>query len=209
MLKVLLIDDHQIVREGLKKLIAQSFGAVTFGEAADGKAALTMFDKTRWDVVLLDLTLPNRDGLDLLQQMKSRTTGVPVLILSALAEKEVAHRVLKAGAAGFVPKETCSEDLVQAIRKVLAGGRYVSASLAEEIAFSFSKDKSEPHNTLSDREYLVLKMMASGNSVTDIARSLCLSPKTISTYRAHILRKLNVTTNAALIRYALKRGLVE
>jgi two-component system invasion response regulator UvrY len=210
MLRVLLADDHQIVRDGLKKLITDNLGKVVFGDAADGVAALVAFDKERWDLVLLDLTLPKRNGLQVLGEMKARKPEVPVLIVSALAEEEVGLRVLKAGAAGFVPKESDPGEIVRAIRKAITGSRYISPAMAEIMAMNLSGNEPEkPHQKLSDREYTVMKMIGSGSSPAEIAKALCISVKTVTTYRAHILQKMNLRGNAELIRYALQNGIVE
>lgn len=209
MLKILFADDHAIVREGIKRLIAQNLGVCTLVEAADGQTALVEFDKQAWDIVLLDLGLPGRSGLEVLREMKLRKPATRVLVLSALAENELGRRVLKSGAAGFLAKESCAEELVRAIRKVLAGGRYISANMAEQLASEIGKEVDRPHEKLSDREYTVFKMIGCGNTITEIARNLCLSPKTISTYRAQILQKMQMTANAEMIRYAVKNGIVE
>jgi two-component system, NarL family, invasion response regulator UvrY len=209
MLKILLADDHAVVREGLKRLIAQHFGGCTVAEATNGHEALATFDKNAWDLVLLDIGLPGRSGLEVLREMKLRRPEVRVLIFSALAENELGQRILKSGGSGFLAKENCAEELVRAIRKVLAGGRYISANLAEHLALNLGRTAVEPHETLSDREYVVFKMIGNGSSVTEIAHSLCLSPKTITTYRAHILHKMSMSTNADMIRYAVKNHIVE
>lgn len=208
MLRILLADDHHIVRDGMKKLIAEQLGRTTFGEAADGRAALALFDKERWDMVLLDLTLPERDGLQVLEEMKARKPQTPVLVLSALAEDEVAFRVLKAGASGFISKESTPDEITRALRKVLSGARYVSARLAEKMVMNIgAKETDKPHEKLSDREYTVLKMLGRGSTPTEIAKALCISVKTVSTYRAHILQKMQFRGNAELIRYAVQNGI--
>jgi DNA-binding NarL/FixJ family response regulator len=209
MLRILLADDHHIVRDGIKKLIAEQLGKATIGEAADGRTALTLFDKEHWDLVLLDLTLPERDGLQVLEEMKARKPQIPVLILSALAEDEVAVRVLKAGAVGFISKESPPDEIARALRKALSGTRYVSARLAEKMVMNIgTKDTSKPHEKLSDREYTVMKMLGRGDTPTEIAKALCISVKTVSTYRSHILQKMQFRGNAELIRYAVQNGIV-
>jgi DNA-binding NarL/FixJ family response regulator len=210
MLRVLLVDDHQIVRDSIKRLLADNFGAIAFGEASDGKAALTLFDKEPWDLVLLDMTLPQRNGLEVLQEMRTRNPKAPVLILSALSEDEVGLRVVKTGAAGFVSKETNPEEIVRAVHKAISGRRYISSRLAEKMAVKFGTDyEGKPHEQLSDREYTVLKMIGSGASVTEIGKTLCISVKTVSTYRARILEKMQLRGNAEMIRYAIRNGIVE
>lgn len=208
MLSILLADDHAVVREGIKRILAQSFGSATVVEVGTGPAALQAFDRQVFDIVLLDLGLPERSGLDVLREMKARTPEARILVLSALEENEVGQRVLKSGASGFLAKESSPEELVRAIRKVMSGARYISSSLAEHLAGAVASETRAPHETLSDREYVVFQMIAGGKSVTEIARSLCLSPKTVTTYRAQILRKMNMTTNADMIRYAVKNEIV-
>lgn len=210
MFKILLVEDHSIVREGIKRLLPLQLGPCTFHEVSTGRSALADFSLHHWDIVLLDLALPDRSGLDVLSEMKARNPEAKILVLSALSETEVGQRVLKAGANGFLAKESTAEELVRAVRRVTGGMRYISTQLAEHLVGDLSKnDIDAPHEVLSDREYLVLKALGAGKSVTQIARSLCLSPKTISTYRAHVLRKLKVKTNADLIRYVLNHRLLD
>ncbi len=210
MLKVLLVDDHELIRAGLKQLLHTTLGNIMIGEARTAEAAMTLLDKQAWDLTITDITLPGRSGLDLLTEFKNLRPSMPVLVLSVLSEDEVAVRVLKAGASGFVHKETSGEELVKAVRKVLAGGKYVSASLAEKLASQVAAPSLEaPHKKLSDREYVVMTMLASGTTLTQIGRILSLSIKTISTYRSRVLQKLQLENNAELTRYALKHGLLE
>ena len=209
-LHILLADDHPMMRQALKKFIAARFSKVQFTEVSDGKNALTEFGKREWDLVLLDLTLPEREGLDVLQEMKARNPRVPVLVLSGQCENEMGMRVLKSGAAGFVSKASAPEEIVTAIRKALSGNRYISLKLADKIASRFGQEQPDrPHEKLSDREYTVLKMIGSGKSVTEIGEALFLSSKTISTYRARILEKMDMTTNADLVRYAVQHRIIE
>ncbi len=193
MIKVVVVDDHAVVREGLKRIVSESGGMVVSGEAADGQEAMRVIKSEPCDVVLLDISMP-----------------LPVLVLSMHPEDQYAVRVLRAGAAGYVTKESAPAKLVQAIRKVVRGGKYVSPSLAERLVFDLGTDTDKaPHESLSDREYQVLCMIASGKTVTQIADVLALSVKTISTYRVRILEKLKMKNNAELTRYAIKEGLVD
>lgn len=210
MIKVCVVDDHAVVREGLKRIIAENPGMAVTAEAGDGHEALRILKSEPCDVVLLDITMPNKSGLDVLKELHAESPRLPVLVLSMHAEDQYAVRVLRAGAAGYLTKETAPAKLVQAIRKVIRGGKYVSSTLAEKLVFDLGGDPSKaPHEVLSDREYQVLCMIASGKTVTDIAEELALSVKTISTYRVRILEKLNMKNNAELTRYAIKEGLVD
>ena len=210
MLKLLLVDDHELIRAGLKQLLQASLGHLIVGEARNADEAILLLDQQAWDIAITDITMPGRSGLDLLVELKKLRPELPVLVLSVLSEDEVAVRVLKSGAAGFVHKETSGEELVKAVRKVIAGGKYVSPSLAEKLALRITAPETEePHKKLSDREYVVMTMLATGTSLTQIGKILALSIKTISTYRSRILSKLHMETNADLTRYALKHRLVE
>jgi two-component system invasion response regulator UvrY len=207
--KLLIADDHEIVRKGLHKILAESDAWISVDEAADGQEALNRVLKGSYDLVLLDISMPGRGGLDVLKEIKGHLPRLPVLMLSIHPEKEYALRSLRAGASGYLTKDNASEELVRAMRKVLSGGRYVSASLAEKIAFDMEADTGKPlHETLSDREYQVLRMIASGKTVSEIARELSLSVKTISTYRSRILEKMRAKNNAELTRYAFENGLI-
>jgi len=209
MIRVLIVDDHAIVRRGLRELLSDEFRGAAFGEASTAQQALEQLWKQKWDVALLDITLPGRSGLDLLKEFKAARPKLPVLILSAHPEDQFAVRVLKAGAEGYLTKESAPEELVKAIRKILAGGRYVSPTLAEKLALGVRKDSTRaPHETLSDREYEIMCCIASGKTVTEIAGELSLSPKTISTYRARILEKLGVRNSAEIVQYATQNNLL-
>jgi len=209
MIKILIVDDHAILRRGLRALLSDEFHGAAFGEASNARQALEQLRKEKWDVALLDITMPGKSGLELLKEFKAARPKLPVLILSAHAEDQFAIRVLKAGAGGYLTKESAPEELAKAIRKVLAGGQYVSPALAEKLALRVRKDiKLTPHETLSDREYDVMSRIASGKTVTEIAGDLSLSPKTISTYRARVLEKLGVKNSAAIVQYAIRNGLV-
>jgi DNA-binding NarL/FixJ family response regulator len=209
MIRILIVDDHAIVRRGLRELLSDEFRGASFGEASTAQQALEQVWKKEWDVALLDITLPGRSGLDLLKEVKAARPKLPVLILSVHPEDQFAVRVLKAGAGGYLTKESAPEELVNAVRKILAGGQYVSPTLAEKLALGLRKDSTRaPHETLSDREYEIMCCIASGKTVTEIAGDLSLSAKTISTYRARLLEKLRVKNNAEIIRYAIRNGLV-
>ena len=209
MIKILIVDDHAILRRGLRALLSDEFHGAIFAEASDARQALEHLRAQRWDVALLDITMPGKSGLELLKEFKAARPKLPVLILSAHAEDQFAIRVLKAGAGGYLTKESAPEELAKAIRKVLAGGQYVSPALAERLALRVRKDITlTPHETLSDREYNVMSRIAAGKTVTEIAGELSLSPKTISTYRARVLEKLGVKNSAAIVQYAVRNGLV-
>jgi len=209
MIRILIVDDHAILRRGLRALLSDEFHGAAFGEASNARQAMEELRKDKWDVALLDITLPGKSGLDLLKEFKAARPKLPVLILSAHPEDQFAVRVLKAGAGGYLTKESAPEELAKAIRKILAGGRYVSPALAEKLASRVTKDLTRtPHETLSDREYEIMCLIASGKTVTEIAGELSLSPKTISTYRARVLEKLGVKNSAAIVQYAVRNGLV-
>jgi two-component system invasion response regulator UvrY len=209
-LKILIADDHPVFRRGLKQIIEETPDLVVTGEATDGAEALIKARVGDYDVVLLDITMPHKSGLDALCQFTRERPALPVLMLSMHPEEQYAVRSLRAGAAGYLTKESAPEELVAAIRKVSAGGKYVSASLAEHLASIVLDERAlPPHETLSRREYQVMCLIASGNTVSGIARELALSVKTVSTYRARILEKLQVKNNAELMRYATQNQLVE
>jgi two-component system, NarL family, invasion response regulator UvrY len=210
MLKLLLVDDHELIRAGLKQVLFTGLGNITVGEAKNAEEAMSLIEQQQWDLAITDITMPGRSGLDLLLEFKNLRPEMPVLVLSVLSEDEVAVRVLKSGAAGFIHKETSGDELVRAVRKVMGGGKYVSPTLAEKLALRITAPEvEEPHRKLSDREYVVMKMLASGTTLTQIGRILSLSIKTISTYRSRILDKLKLENNAELTRYALRHKLVE
>ena len=210
MLKILLVDDHELLRAGLKQILHAGLGTITVGEAKNAEEAMSLLAQQTWDLAITDITMPGRSGLDLLLEFKNLRPEMPVLVLSVLSEDEVGMRVLKSGAAGFVHKETSGDELVKAVRKVLAGGKYISSSFAEKLALRVTSPQTdEPHKKLSDREYVVMTMLASGTTLTQIGKILSLSIKTISTYRSRIMQKLRLENNAELTRYALKHRLVE
>jgi len=209
-MRILITDDHALIRMGLKQLIQAGFGKAVVGEAANAGEALEQIGGNEWDAVVLDITMPGRSGIDILRDIKMLRPKLPVLILTACSEDEFAMRVLKAGAAGFVRKEMAPSELINAIKKVVAGGKYISQSLAEKLASKLNQDIEIPvHETLSDREYEVMRLLAKGNTPSEVAKMLSLSVKTVSTYRTRLLEKLNLRSNAELTYYAIKNGLVE
>lgn len=208
-MRILITDDHAVVRQGLKLILADHFKRAVFGEAQNAQEALDRIWKEKWDVVILDITMPGRSGLEVLKEIKRSRPKLPVLVLSMHPEDQFAVRMLKTGAAGYLTKESAGEELVGAINKVMAGGRYISPSLAERMASYLDIDVHKaPHERLSDREFLILRMIASGKSVGQIAKELSLSVSTVSTYRARILEKTDMKNNAELTSYAVQRGLV-
>jgi len=207
--RVMIVDDHAVVRQGVKQILADAFDKATFGEAQNEHELLELVASERWDIVVLDLTMPGGSGLEALKQIKHDHPQLPVLILSMYPEDQYAVRTIKAGAAGYLNKESAPEELVQAIRKVLHGGEYISASVADELVLYVRHEDNQPvHKHLSDREYQVLCLIASGKEVKEISTELALSAKTISTYRARLLEKMNMKTNAELTHYAIQNGLV-
>jgi two-component system, NarL family, invasion response regulator UvrY len=209
MLKILLADDHAVVRQGVKQILVEAFAQAIFGEAQNAHQLLELVHTERWDVVVLDLTMPGGSGLDVLKQIKQDHPQLPVLILSMYPEDQYAVRTLRAGAAGYLNKESAPEELVLALHKILEGGEYISASVADELVLHARQiDDRPPHEHLSDREYQVLCLIASGKEVKEISTELSLSAKTISTYRARLLEKMNMKTNAELTHYAIQNSLV-
>jgi DNA-binding NarL/FixJ family response regulator len=209
-MKVLIADDHPVVRHGLKQILSADPDVIVVGEARNGNETLELARKLEWDVAVLDFSMPGRSGLELLAEIKREFPQRPVLVLSMHPEELHARRVLKAGGAGYMNKETAGEELAAAIRKVMGGGKYVSASLAEKLAVELAPDAQKPpHETLSDREYRVMWLLASGKPINRIAKEMFLSPSTVSTYRVRILRKLGLGTNAELVHYAVKHQLIE
>jgi DNA-binding NarL/FixJ family response regulator len=210
MLRVLIADDHAVVRQGLRQILGEIPELGTVGEAGNGQDTLNMVRAEPWDVLVLDMSMPGRGGLDILRDVRRERPQVRVLVLSMHPEDQFAVRMLKAGASGYMTKESAPEELVAAVRKIITGGKYVSASLAEKLAFDMDRDSDRPlHESLSDREFQVLRLLASGRTVQQIADELMLSAKTISTYRARVLEKLKMKTNAELIYYAIQNRLVE
>lgn len=210
MTRFLIADDHSVVRRGLVQILSESFSGAVFGEAASAEEILRKIREQKWNLLTLDIGLPGRSGLDILHDIRNAYPWLPVLILSVHPEGQYARRVLKAGAAGYLSKDAVPNELVDAVRKILRGGRYVSPSLAEQLATDVAVDvQKPPHDALSNRELEVLRMMASGKTITQIADALALSPKTVSTYRSRILEKMKMTTTAELIRYAVEKHLID
>jgi two-component system invasion response regulator UvrY len=210
MIKILIADDHAIVRRGLKQILAETPDMIVVDEASNGHEVLTKVMQHDYSVILLDISMPGKSGLDVLKELKNERPKLPVLILSMYPEEQYAVRVLRAGASGYLTKEGAPEELIYAIRKVVQGKKYVSASLAEKLVFDLDGDSQKPlHESLSDREFQVLCMIASGKTVSDISEELALSVKTISTYRTRLLEKMKMKNNAELTHYAVQNHLVE
>lgn len=210
MKNILLIDDHEVVRSGIKRIFDKQPGLVTFGEASTAAEAFQRVREHVWDIVVLDLSLGGRDGLEVLKEMKQIRPKLPVLILSMHAEELFARRALKAGADGYITKSSPRAELATAINKVINGGRYVSSALAEKLAIDLRRDQDRPpHELLSDREFEVMRLIASGKTVSEVASTLNLSVGTISTYRSRILEKMAMRTNAELTHYAIQNNLVD
>lgn len=210
MTRILIADDHAIVRRGLKQIVEEASDITIAGEAANSHEVLSQIQAKRYDVLVLDITMPGRSGLDILKDIKQVRPQLPVLVLSMHSEDQFAARVLKAGASGYLPKESAPEELVKAIRKVMSGGKYISAGQAEKLVSLFdSTSHDAPHEALSNREFDVLRRIASGRTVSQIGEEMNLSVKTISTYRTRILEKMNMTTSAELTHYAIRNGLVD
>ncbi len=209
-MRVLIADDHAVFRRGLKETLAEAFSRVTFGEARTAQETLEHVRGQDWDVVILDISMPGKSGLDILDDLKRLRPKLPILLLSMHPEQQFARRALKSGAAGYLTKDSVPDELKVAVKKIAAGGRYVSATLAEKLAVDLREGAETPlHELLSDREFQVMRMIASGKTVKEIAENLSLSVKTVSTYRARILEKTGMKSNAELIRYALQSQLVD
>ena len=208
-MRILIADDHAVVRHGLKQILADDFKKAEFGEARNGTEALARIWKEKFDIVILDVTMPGRGGLDVLKEIKTARPKLPVLVLSMHPEDQFAVRVLKAGAAGYMTKESAPEELVGAVKKILAGGRHISQSLGEIMAAHLTLNTNRPpHELLSNREFQVMRQIASGKTVSEIARELSLSVRTVSTYRTRILEKTGMKSNAELTHYAFQNQLV-
>ena len=209
-MRVLIADDHALFRRGLKETLSEAFSKVTYGEANTAQETLDCVRRADWELVILDISMPGKSGLDVLEDLQRLRPKLPILLLSMHPEEQFARRALKAGAAGYLTKDSVPEELKAAVRRVLNGGRYVSATLAERLAFDLRTGTATPlHEQLSDREFQVLRMIASGKTVKEIAEEISLSVKTVSTYRARLLEKTGLKTTAELIRYALQSQLVD
>lgn len=209
MLRILIADDHTVVRKGLRQILLEDFPAAFIEEVADAEELIKKVMTDTWNVVITDLNMPGRSGLDALNQIKHMSPELPVLVLSVHPEEQYALRVLKAGASGYLNKDSASEELVKAVQRVLLGKKYISAAVAEKLAGTFNTEVDKPvHELLSDREFDVMKLLASGKTVSDIAITLSLSVTTVSTYRARLMAKLNMKTNSDLTKYAIEHKLI-
>ena len=211
MVRILVSDDHAVLRTGVTKILMQGLEGAVCGEAANAEEILDQVRNHEWDLVILDISMPGRSGIEVLREIKRLQPRLPVLVLSMHAEDQYGKRVLRTGASGFMNKNVAPEELIKAVRKVLSGGRYVSPALAEKLAFDLtSANAGQPaHEALSEREFEVLRLIASGKAVSEIAETIHVSVATVSTYRARILLKLNMTTTVELIRYGLENRLVD
>lgn len=210
MLRILVVDDHEVVRKGLTKVLVETLQPVNVDEAGNGQEAVSKVRKGEYDLVVLDIKMPGKSGLDALKEIKQHRPKLPVLILSMHPEEQFAIRAIRAGASGYLTKECAGDELALAIRKALKGERYISGSLAQILAGELDSDPEKPpHEILSDREYQVMLMIASGKPVGAIAKELCLSVKTISSYRANILLKTKMKNNAEITHYAIQNKLVD
>jgi DNA-binding NarL/FixJ family response regulator len=208
MTKILLADDHAIVRDGLKRLLTEKLGRLVFGEARNAQETLSVALREDWDAVVLDISLPGRCGLDVLKDLRKKRPKMPVLILSMHPEDQFAVRAIRAGAAGYIVKESAPEVLVEALKRAMTGRKFITPAVAERLAEGMDEDfHRPPHEDLSDREFEVLRLLAAGRTPAEIARRLSLSVKTISTYRARILAKLRLSSTAEIIRYAIQNHL--
>ena len=208
-MRIFIADDHAIVRRGLKQLLLEHYPFAEIGEAGDAQTLITEVMNREWDVVICDMNMPGRSGLDALQQIKEISPKLPVLIMSMYPEDQYALRVIKAGASGYLGKETVHDDLVKAIEAVRAGKKYITPAIAEKLADALNIDTDKAvHELLSDREFDVFKLLASGKSVSEIASQLSLSPTTVSTYRSRIIEKTNLHSNAEFARYAIEHNLI-
>lgn len=210
MINVLIADDHTVVRQGLRQILSTDSQLKVVGEAASGADVLKMLESLAAEVLILDITMPGKNGLDVLKEVKRKYPQLRVLVLSMHPEDQLAIRILRAGASGYITKESAPEELIGALRKVCTGGKYVSAQLAEKLAVFIEHEQAGPlHQRLSDREFEVLRKLAMGKTVSEIAEELTLSVKTISTYRTRVLDKMRMSTNADLTRYALENQLMQ
>ncbi|MCZ7626428.1 MAG: DNA-binding response regulator [Candidatus Methylomirabilota bacterium] len=210
MIRILIADDHTVARRGLIQVVSEEPGMQVVGEAKNGQELFALLRRQPCDLVVLDISMPGKSGLDVLSELKHEYRNLPVLVLSMHAEEQYAVRALKSGAAGYLTKDSAAEELLKAIKKVIGGGRYMSLELAERLALEVAGGVARPpHEALSHQEFRVLCLLASGKSITDIATELSLSVKTVSTYRARILEKMSMESNVELIRYAIQNRLVE
>jgi len=210
LIRILIADDHAIVREGLKQIVAEETDMAVTGEAADANELLDLLEKEQFEIVVLDISMPGKSGLEALKDIKIRYPHLPVLILSMFTEDQYGIRAIKAGAAGYLKKVSAPTELVTAIRKIVSGGRYINQSLAEKLAETIEKNKQElPHEKLSDREYQIMCLIASGKSAEEIADDLSISVHTVYTYRNRIFDKMNLKSNVELTQYVIQNKLIE
>jgi len=209
MIKVFIADDHAVVRSGIKQILSEESDIKVVGEASNTDEIMKHLYDQNWDILILDITMPGQNGLDAIMEIKQRKPDLKILILTMHSEEEVAIRALKTGASGFLNKDSVPGELIKAVKKVYEGGKYISSSIAESIALSFEKSKPNmPHEDLSDREFQIMCLIASGNSLNQIADNLSISVKTVSTYRSRILEKMNMKSNVELTHYAIRHKLV-
>jgi two-component system, NarL family, invasion response regulator UvrY len=207
--RVLIVDDHEVVRDGVKRLLEEEPGAISYGEAGTPDEAVEMALGSDWDAVVLDLSFSGKSGLEILKELKQLRPRIPVLVLTMHSEAQYARRAFKAGAAGFITKDSPRAELAKAIHKVLEGGKYLSPEFAEKLVVDLERGGDRPDETLSDREFQVMRLIASGKTLSEIAALLSLSDKTISTYRARLMDKMGMRTNAELTHYAIQNKLVD
>src|SRR5579872_5524794 len=208
-MRILIADDHAVVRRGLSEILLEAYPAATIEQAGDADTLLQRSTEEAWDIVISDLMMPGRSVLEVLQQLRQVHPQLPVLVLSIFPEEQYATRVFKAGAAGYINKDAAPTELVKAVERILQGRKYITARIAEKLAGDLSLDKDKaPHELLSDREFHVMKLLATGKTITEIAGELSLSTTTISTYRSRIMEKMKMKANAELARYALENGLI-
>jgi two-component system invasion response regulator UvrY len=209
MARVLIADDHALFRAGLRQFLIQSLPSAEIGESATGNETLTSLQRGEWDLLVLDINMPDRSGLDILRHVRSGHAGTRVLVLSGYPERQYALNVLRAGASGYIAKDCAPEELLKAVRMVLQGRRYVSDSLAELLLLDLDQADKPLHSLLSDREFQIFGKLAAGHGVSEIGRELCLSVKTVSTYRTRILEKMRMKSNADLTSYALRNEIIQ
>jgi len=210
MIKVLIADDHPVVREGLRQILSKATDMVVGGEALNGQEVLDKVQDEKWDVIILDMNMPGKDGFEVLKEIRREKQKLPILILSIQSEEQIGVRVLRAGASGFLSKESAPKELLNAIRKIHTGGKFVSESLAEKLAIEVElKTDEEPHKHLSNREYQVLCSIASGKTILEIATQLSISDKTVRTYRERLMEKMNLKNDVELTHYAIQHKLIE
>ncbi|KAF0140525.1 MAG: Response regulator [Stygiobacter sp.] len=209
-MKIVIVDDHELVREGLKKVLLKESGIQLVGEASNALELFKLLEETEVDLVVLDITMPGRSGLDIISEIKNLNDNIRILILSMHPEERFALRALKAGASGYLSKEAAARELVSAIRKIMSGSRYISAALADHLVSNLDKEPGKlPHETLSNREFEIFRLIAKGKSVGQIAEELILSVNTITSYRSRMMEKMTFSSNAEIVRYAIEHNLID